>query len=52
MLTGQLKAKCIDLIQRFVGEFQERRSKLTDDVVKQFMDKNRKITPSMNKVHT
>lgn len=23
LLTGQLKAKCIELLQKFVGEFQE-----------------------------
>ncbi|KAJ4488578.1 hypothetical protein J3R30DRAFT_954531 [Lentinula aciculospora] len=43
LLTGQLKAKCIQLLQQFVAEFQERRTNITDEQIDAFMDKNRKI---------
>jgi len=49
LLTGQLKAKCIELLQQFVAGFQERRAKITDDQIDAFMDKNRKIVPTMGK---
>ncbi|KAH8117629.1 tryptophanyl-tRNA synthetase [Phellopilus nigrolimitatus] len=49
LLTGQLKAKCIKLLQDFVKEFQERRSKVADEDVKAFMDGSRKIDPSIGK---
>ena len=35
--TEQLKAICIAKLQEYVGAFQERRAKVTDEVVKQFM---------------
>jgi tryptophanyl-tRNA synthetase len=44
-MTGELKKITIELLQKFVGDFQERRSKVTDEVVAYFMDKNRKINP-------
>ncbi|KAI0106427.1 hypothetical protein GGR51DRAFT_517652 [Nemania sp. FL0031] len=37
LLTGELKAICIKHLQEYVAAFQERRTKATDDVVKQFM---------------
>lgn len=37
MLTGHLKKELIDVLQKLVGEHQERRSKVTDDVVREFM---------------
>ncbi|KAM6488550.1 tryptophanyl-tRNA synthetase [Trichoderma sp. SZMC 28011] len=37
LLTGELKAICIAKLQEYVGAFQERRAKVTDEVVKQFM---------------
>jgi len=43
LLTGQLKARCIQQLQQFVADFQERRSKVTDAVVDAFMDPHRKI---------
>ncbi|KAF5379880.1 hypothetical protein D9757_007205 [Collybiopsis confluens] len=49
LLTGQLKARCIELLQKFVTEFQERRAKVTEEQVNYFMDKNRKIVPTMGK---
>ncbi|KAH8833482.1 tryptophanyl-tRNA synthetase [Flagelloscypha sp. PMI_526] len=47
LLTGQMKAKCISVLQAFVKEFQERREKITDDVVAEFMDGSRKIEAVM-----
>ncbi|PPR08072.1 hypothetical protein CVT24_010533 [Panaeolus cyanescens] len=43
LLTGQLKSICIQLLQKFVTEFQERRAKVTDDVIDAFMDGKRNI---------
>ncbi|TAQ86683.1 hypothetical protein B7494_g5001 [Chlorociboria aeruginascens] len=37
MLTGELKAKCIAELQAYVKGFQERRAKVTDDTVRDFM---------------
>jgi tryptophanyl-tRNA synthetase len=37
MLTGEVKALCIKVLQEFVGEFQKRRADVTDEIVKQFM---------------
>lgn len=37
MLTGELKKELIDVLQKLVGEHQERRSKVTDDIVREFM---------------
>ncbi|KAF8654065.1 hypothetical protein AX16_003598 [Volvariella volvacea WC 439] len=48
LLTGQLKAKCIAVLQKFVAEFQERRSKVTEEDVDRFMS-IRKIEPTINK---
>ncbi|KAF8078073.1 tryptophanyl-tRNA synthetase [Lyophyllum atratum] len=49
LLTGQLKAKCIELLQQFVGAFQERKAKVTEEEITRFMDHNRKIEPTMGK---
>ncbi|ORY03429.1 tryptophanyl-tRNA synthetase [Basidiobolus meristosporus CBS 931.73] len=43
LTTGAMKARCIQVLQQFVAEFQERRKAVTDETVKQFMDPNRKI---------
>merc|ERR1712066_1228502 len=37
MLSGEIKAKLISVIQPIVKEFQERRAAVTDDDVKEFM---------------
>ena len=37
MLTGEVKALCIKVLQDFVGEFQKRRAAVTDEIVQQFM---------------
>ncbi|KAF7359234.1 Tryptophanyl-trna synthetase [Mycena sanguinolenta] len=49
LLTGQLKAKCIELLQKFVGEFQERKAKVTEADIDAFMDGNRKIDPTFGR---
>jgi tryptophanyl-tRNA synthetase len=36
MLTGEMKKRCIDELQKFVGDFQERRSKITDESMREF----------------
>ncbi|KAF8889770.1 hypothetical protein CPB84DRAFT_1849301 [Gymnopilus junonius] len=46
LLTGQLKARCIQELQRFVSDFQHRRASITDEDVDKFMDSSRKISPS------
>ncbi|EGG12808.1 uncharacterized protein MELLADRAFT_51354 [Melampsora larici-populina 98AG31] len=47
MLTGELKSICIETLQNMVNAFQERKKTVTDDLVRQFMDPNRKIDPSV-----
>lgn len=49
LLTGQLKARCIQMLQEFVKVFQERKAKITDEDVNAFMDPHRKIDPSFGK---
>ncbi|KAJ3516717.1 hypothetical protein NLJ89_g944 [Agrocybe chaxingu] len=49
LLTGQLKAKCIQELQRFVSEFQERRARVTEEEINAFMDGTRKIMLTMSK---
>ncbi|OSD02009.1 tryptophanyl-tRNA synthetase [Trametes coccinea BRFM310] len=49
LLTGELKAKCIKVLQDFVKDFQDRRAKITEDEVKAFMDGSRKIEPTFGK---
>jgi tryptophanyl-tRNA synthetase len=43
LLTGEIKQKCIAVLQEFVVGFQERRKKVTDDVVSEFMDGKRAL---------
>ncbi|KAL1761617.1 hypothetical protein FB107DRAFT_200464 [Schizophyllum commune] len=52
LLTGQLKARCIALLQKFVADFQERRSEITEETVNAFMDGSRKIEPRFGKAKT
>ena len=44
MLTGEIKAILIDVINKFLKDFQEKRSKVTDADVEHFMSV-RKINP-------
>ncbi|KAG5360133.1 Tryptophan--tRNA ligase, cytoplasmic [Yarrowia sp. B02] len=43
LMTGDLKKRCIEVLQEFVANFQANRAKATDDVVKQFMNPNREF---------
>jgi len=45
LLSGELKAMCIKILQDIVKNFQERRAKLTDADISAFMDPSRKIGP-------
>lgn len=47
MLTGELKQKCIGVLQKVVGNFQQKKAAVSDDRVREFMDKHRKIDPTM-----
>lgn len=38
MLTGEVKQRCADVLKQFVADFQDRRAKVTDETVRQFMD--------------
>ncbi|EAU88319.1 tryptophanyl-tRNA synthetase [Coprinopsis cinerea okayama7 len=49
LLTGQLKARCIAILQEFVSSFQQRRAAVTDDLVDAFMDPKRQIAPTIGK---
>lgn len=44
MLTGEVKKVLIEVLQKFVKEFQEARAKITDDDVANFMSR-KKIDP-------
>lgn len=45
MMTGEVKALLIECVNQFLKTFQERRKKVTDEDVRNFMDKTRKIDP-------
>ena len=45
MLTGEIKNLLIEKINTFLKSFQEKRKLVTDETVKLFMDKCRKIDP-------
>lgn len=38
MLTGEIKARCVAVLQDFIGAFQKRRAAVTDDTVRKFME--------------
>lgn len=47
LLTGQLKAKCIELLQRFVGDFQEVKTPILSIFVcfsSRFLQRKAKVT--------
>lgn len=46
LLTGQLKQKAIKVLQDVAKDFQERKAKVTDQLLDQFMDPTRKIDPA------
>jgi tryptophanyl-tRNA synthetase len=41
-----MKDACIEKLQKVVAEFQERRSKVTPEIVKSFQDPTRAIDPT------
>lgn len=43
LLTGEMKAKAISVLQEFVIGFQERRKKVTEEVIDEFMDCKRQL---------
>ncbi|KAI9261502.1 hypothetical protein BDA99DRAFT_547261 [Phascolomyces articulosus] len=45
MMTGELKKRCIEVLQKIVGDFQKRRAEITEETIKYFMDGSRKIQP-------
>lgn len=52
LLTGEMKKKCIEVLQTFVKTFQENKAKVTDEMLQAFMDPNRKIEPHFGKAKT
>lgn len=52
LLTGQLKARCIEVLQKFVGDFQASRAKVTEESINGFMDGSRKIEPKYGKAQS
>ncbi|KAJ7684551.1 hypothetical protein DFH06DRAFT_10435 [Mycena polygramma] len=49
LLSGELKKKCIELLQKFVGDFQERKAKVTEAEIDTFMDPKRKLEPTFGR---
>ena len=49
LLTGEVKKICIETLQAFVKEYQERRAQVTDEDVEHFM-KVRPISPVSSKL--
>lgn len=49
LLSGEMKARAVAVLQQIVIGFQERLSKVSDDLVRQYMDKDRKIDGSPSK---
>ncbi|ANB13463.1 tryptophan--tRNA ligase WRS1 [Sugiyamaella lignohabitans] len=50
ILSGEMKAQAIKLLQEFLAEFQERRSKVTDEDVRFYADTTRKYEYIPDKV--
>ncbi|RMD40977.1 hypothetical protein DV735_g4158, partial [Chaetothyriales sp. CBS 134920] len=48
ILTGEMKKRCIEVLQEYVGAFQERRAKVTDQTVKEFTSTSRKLEYGLN----
>jgi tryptophanyl-tRNA synthetase len=50
MLTGELKKIAITEIWGYIGKFQQRRARITDDVLNAFMDSTRalRLSPRYN----
>ncbi|RMZ91944.1 hypothetical protein DV736_g834, partial [Chaetothyriales sp. CBS 134916] len=48
ILTGEMKKRCIEVLQEYVSAFQERRSKVTNETVKDFASTTRKYEYGLN----
>ncbi|KAH3660155.1 hypothetical protein OGAPHI_007360 [Ogataea philodendri] len=44
LLSGEMKKLCIDVLQKFVKDFQERRALVTEDVVASFMKPHKLVS--------
>jgi len=49
LLTGQLKAMCIKRLQDFVKDFEERKAQVSEEIIDQFMDPTRNISPEIGR---
>ncbi|KAI8050908.1 tryptophan--tRNA ligase, cytoplasmic [Syncephalis plumigaleata] len=47
--TSELKKRCIEVLQKLVGNFQERKTKITDEILDQFMDASKPMAWSASK---
>ncbi|CUS21670.1 LAQU0S03e07998g1_1 [Lachancea quebecensis] len=43
LLSGEMKKLCIDVLQEFVKEFQDRKARVTDEVIDQFMQPHKLV---------
>lgn len=48
--TVEMKDECIAKLQEVVSQFQERRGKITPEIVQYFQDPTRKIDPTPSRV--
>ncbi|ODQ64554.1 tryptophanyl-tRNA synthetase [Nadsonia fulvescens var. elongata DSM 6958] len=44
LMTGELKARCIEVLTEFISEFQAARAKVTDELVETFMSPDREFS--------
>jgi hypothetical protein len=42
-MSGDMKKRCVEVLQAFVASFQARKEDVTMDLVKQFMDPTRRL---------
>jgi hypothetical protein len=43
MYSGEMKARCIQALQELVSAFQQRKAAVTDDLLRAFMDPQRRL---------
>ncbi|ORZ40876.1 hypothetical protein BCR44DRAFT_34783 [Catenaria anguillulae PL171] len=49
LLTGHLKARCIEVLQHLCGEFQQRKAEVTDQVVLEYMNASKPMPWAVEK---
>jgi len=49
LLTGEMKKRCIAVLQEYVGSFQARRKQVTDKTIDEFMDCKRPLVWSQGR---